>query len=130
MGVGTGTLLGVSYADLFHHLDGPTLGFLAGDVLVGEDRLGHLVEDGEVGVEAAHGILEHHGDALAADGPEDGRGEVDEVLAVEGYGAAFHLCGRLRKKTEHGVAGDGLARAGFPDHADDFPLVYGKEDLK
>ena len=41
--VGMSSLFGVSYPDLFHHLDGSALGLFLRDILMDEDGFGHLI---------------------------------------------------------------------------------------
>ncbi len=66
MGIRAGPLLGVSDTHFHHHLNGSPLSLTLGDFLVYEDGFRHLVEDGEIGIEATHGVLEDHGDAFSA----------------------------------------------------------------
>ena len=70
MRVGTGSFFGVADTHFLHHLDGPLLGFLLCNIFMDENGLGHLIEDGQVGVEATHGVLEDHGNSFSAYGPE------------------------------------------------------------
>ena len=60
----------------------------ASRALVHPDRLGHLVADGEQRVQRGHGILQDHGDALAAHAAHLGVGFLQQVLALEQHPAA------------------------------------------
>ena len=86
---GTGPLLGVPDSHLLHHGEGSFLGLFPGSVLMGQNGLGHLVENPQVGVETAHGVLKDHGDPFSSDGSEQGRGKVEQLLPVEDDGTAF-----------------------------------------
>ena len=129
MRVGVGPSFSVLNSYLGHHFYGPQFGFCTGNIFVNEDRFDHLFQNRKVGVEATHGILKDHRDAFSPDGSKNDWGEVQEILVVEGDSPPLHLCGRGRKKAEHGMASDRLPGTGFTDHANDFPLVDGKGNI-
>ena len=54
-------------------------------------RLCHLAADAVHGVEGAHGLLKHHGHAVAAQGAELALAQAQQLLAVQ-LDAAVHLC--------------------------------------
>ena len=53
--------------------------------VVGAQGLHHLGADVEVGVEAGHRVLKHHGDPLAADGVEGPAVQIQQVMPVEDH---------------------------------------------
>jgi hypothetical protein len=56
---------------------GPRLGLA--HAAVGDQNLGHLPADPEIGIERGHGVLEDHGDAAAADAVERVRSHAEEL---------------------------------------------------
>ena len=93
------------------------------------DGLHDLLADGEHRVERGHRLLEHHGDAGAADALHAGIGEAGEVFAGEADFAGGDACGRLRQQAHDGEGGDALAAAGLADDAEDFAFVEGEGDI-
>jgi len=93
-------------------------GGFAGEAFVDLERFDELGADLEGWVEGRHGVLEDHADAAAADAAEIGWGQGEEVLTVEEGGASVDASWGHGDEAEHGVAGDGLAGAGFADDAD------------
>jgi hypothetical protein len=68
VGVAVEAVLGVGHAHELEQLDHPLAGVVVGHLLVvGRDRLGDLVADGQHRVQRGHRVLEDHGDLLAPD---------------------------------------------------------------
>ena len=93
------------------------------------DGLDDLLADGEHRVERGHRLLEHHGDAGAADALHAGIGEFGERLAGEADFAGRDAGRRLRQQAHDGERGDALAAAGFADDAQDFAFVERERDV-
>jgi hypothetical protein len=92
-------------------------------VFVQRDRLGDLVAHAHHRVEAGHRVLEDHRDALAAEAPKSGRGEVEDGGFAEGelFGAHLALGAEEAEDRERGHA---LSRAALADDRDAFALVH------
>ena len=84
------------------------------DVVVHAHGLRHLVADGEERVQRGHGVLQDHGDPLAADVTHLAVGLLQEVLALE-EDLAAHDARRRREQAQEGQGERGLARAGLAD---------------
>ena len=116
--------LGVCDADELEHLYGALLDLVLVQLgIVQRDDLLDLEAAAEHGVQAGHGLLEDHRDAVAAYFHHlAGRG-VDDVVGlavahVEPYLAAHGLALGALKELHEGEAGDALAAAGLADYAD------------
>jgi hypothetical protein len=72
------------------------------------DRLRHLVADREERIERGHGVLQDHGDALAAYAAHVGVRLLQQVLTLEQHAAARHA-GRWRQQAQ-----DGERQRAFP----------------
>ena len=72
-------------------LDRPLAGLGLGHLLVQQDRLHHLIADGEDRVERRHRLLKDHADLFAADRPHLRLGQPHEVAAEERDAARFDL---------------------------------------
>ena len=83
--------------------------FLFAGPFVNDKGFRHLLPDGQVRVEGGHGVLEDHGDAFAADGPEFLFRATEQIRAVQHGGTAFNAARRHRNEPHHGVAGDGFS---------------------
>ena len=86
-----------------------------------------LEADGEAGVEAGHGFLEHHGHVLAGQLAALPLGQGAQVPPVE-----LHLVGDhaaiVGDQAHDGQRGHALAGAGLADDAEDFALVHRQVD--
>ena len=129
MRVGLNPLLGVGDADLSEGLDGAGEGRLSLDSLMDLQGLRQLPGDREVGVEGGHGILEDHGDFLAADLAESRFIQGEEVLTLEEGPASVDTPRRPGNEAQERIAGDRLTRAGLPDNAEGLALFEGKGDV-
>ncbi len=67
VGIGIEALGGGADADTVERFDGQLAGLGGAEVLVELDGFDDLIADGKDGVEAGHGLLEDHGDFVAAD---------------------------------------------------------------
>ena len=93
--VGMDAALGLGDADFREGFDGAVEGFLAADVFMEGERLDELGADLHEGIQRGHGILENHGNALAADFAQFFLGHFKQVLAIEKRAAAVDAAGRL-----------------------------------
>ena len=132
MGVVLHPLFRIGDAHLFQQLHSLFVGLILGHFEVPEHSLHDLLADLHGGVQAGHGVLEHHGDPLAVDVAADPlfvflqqvhglRGAVGVVVA-ELDGAAVDD-GVLGQDAHGGFHGDGLARAGLADQSHRLALV-------
>ena len=111
--------LGLGDAHHLHQLDGAAGGGGAVHLQVQLQALGDLAADGEDGVEGGHGLLEDHGDAVAADTADLFLVGLEQVLALEEDLAADDLPGWVGDQSQYGEGADGLAAAALPDQAHD-----------
>ena len=83
------------------------------------EHFGDLVAEPHDRIERGHRLLEDHRDAVAADAAHLGARLHEQVVAFEQHAARRRgeLAGR--QQAHDGVRGDGLARAGLADHAND-----------
>ena len=91
-------------------------------LVVEEHGLGQLLADAHDGVQCGEGILEHHGQLVAAQGVEVLLGDLQQILAVVDDFAAFHH-GVARQDAHDGAGGDGLAGAGLSGDGKGFSLI-------
>ena len=70
-------------ADELQEFSSPIAGLGPGGVGVQANCFGQLPSDGEHRVEGGHRLLEDHGDPAAADAPQLGPGESDELRSAE-----------------------------------------------
>jgi len=115
----------VADADKFEGFDGEVAGFAAAEATVGADDVDELGADGEDGIEAGGGVLEHNRDGAAAELAHGCLVEAGEVLAVEADAAGGDAAGRA-KEAEDGEGGLAFAGAAFADQADGFAGVHGE----
>jgi len=94
--------------------------------VVGEEGFGDLGADAHDRVEGGHGLLEDHGDGLAAEGTDPGFGEGEDGLAVEEDLAGD--AGGWGEKTQEGERGGGFSGAGFADQAEGLAGSEGEGD--
>ena len=66
------------------HFPTDSAGFVVASAAMGADDFAHLIADGEHRVEAGHGFLENHGNAVATDGAHGFFREFKQVLAGNG----------------------------------------------
>ena len=105
--------------DTGQSLDGPLPRLRAADGEMGANGLADLVADREHRIERAHRLLEDHADPAAANAPQPGVRQSDQVLPLE-HRTADDMADGRRQKAEQGQAGHRLAAAAFPDDADPF----------
>ena len=91
------------------HLHGLVLRLPPRDLLVEADGLGNLVADGEHRVQRGHGLLEHHGDLVAADPPHLLVLQLEQVLSAVEDLAVRHPSGRRRDQPHDGEGRHALA---------------------
>jgi len=125
-------LFGIGDAHLFQQLHSLFVGGILGHLVVPQHALHDLLADGHGGVKAGHGVLKHHGDALAVDVAADPLfvllqqvhrlGAAVGVMVAELDGTAVH--GSVLGQNAHGgLHGNGLAGAGFAHQRHCFALV-------
>ncbi len=130
MGIMVDALVGVGDADQAQHLDGARAGGGTRHVLMDNGRFGDLIPDREDGVQRRHRLLEDHGDLVAADRPQLGRREGEEIAALEfDQAAGKDVAGRLRHETENRERRDGLAAPRFADNAQGLAGVEIERDV-
>lgn len=127
--VGLDAIFGIGDADGIEGFDGEGEGVAEAHAFVDFERLGELFGDLQVGIQAGHGILKDHGDAVAADFAELLLGKLEEVDVVEEGLATFDSARRLRDEAEEGVTGNGLAGTGFADDADGLAFLDAERDV-
>ena len=86
-------------------------------------RLGDLHANGQRRVEGRHRLLEDHGDAIAANGPDVAVAHLDQVAALEQDFAGDDLAGRVGNQPEDRQCRHTLARARFAYHRHGFASV-------
>ena len=85
-------------------------------MLVDDGGFGNLIPDREYGVQRRHRLLEDHRDLIAANGPQLGSGEGEQIAAFEfDQAAGEHVARRFRHEPKNGEGRDGLAAARFAD---------------
>ena len=129
VGIAVDAGFGFGDADFGERFDGAGAGLVAFDVEMQGEGLDELVDNLEVGIEGGHGILEDHRDALAANGEEVFLVGRQEIMAVEEGFAVVNFSGGFGDQSEEGVAGDGLAGAGFANDAESFALFDSERDV-
>ncbi len=124
--VRAGDLGGFGQADAFEQLGRARPGLLAGAAVQGHD-LGDLGADPHERVERGHGLLEDHGQLIAAQALDPSLRYADQVALVErgpsGGGDAFGEQAHERQR------GQRLARSGLADQADPLAGRDGEGDL-
>src|SRR4051794_4681780 len=101
---------------------------LVGEALVAAKHLGDLLADGEHRVERGHRLLENETDILGPDVVQFVACERHEIAALEQDLAFDDAARRHRDQLQDRHRGDGLAAAGFADHAERLALVEGDVD--
>ncbi len=94
VGISVKALGGGADADAAERFDGQLAGLGGAEVLVELDGFDDLIADGEDGVEAGHGLLEDHGDFVAANLAHLSLGESEQVPAFEEDLASDDFSGR------------------------------------
>ena len=132
MGVILHPLFRIGDAHLLQQLQCLFVGLGLWHLEVPEHSLHDLLADGHGGVKAGHGVLEHHGDALAVDVAADPLfvllqqvhrlGRAVCMVVAELDGAAVHG-GVLGQNAHGGLHGHGLAGAGFTHQRNGLALV-------
>ena len=116
--IGLQPLLRIAQADQAQQFDGAVPRCRGGHVLVQQQGLRHLPVDRVQRVQRRHRFLEDHGDAVAADLPQDGLRRTDHLGAGE-PDAALRVGGdRVGKQLQDRERGDGLAGAALADERD------------
>ena len=125
-------LFRIGDAHLFQQFQRLFVGFRLGHFEVPEHALHDLLADGHGWVKAGHGVLKHHGDALAVDVAADplfillqqvhGLRAAVGVVVAEPDAAAVHG-GILGQNAHGGFHGDGLAGTGLAHQRDRLALV-------
>ena len=122
MGILLGHDLGVRDLHVPENLHGLCRGLLLFHVLVNHEHLGDLLLDGEHRVQGGHGLLEDHGDLVAADLVHLLHGDLGQVPAVEQDLAAVDIAVAVQQAEDrHG--GDALTGAGLAHDAEGFPFL-------
>ena len=127
MGVVVDALLRRGDAHQAQHLDGPLSGLGLGHLLVLQDHLHDLVAHGVDRVEGGHGILEDHGDLLAAHPAHLPLAVGEDVLVLEEDLPVHHPAGVL-EQAHDGEAGHALAAAALPHDAQHLALIQVEAD--
>jgi hypothetical protein len=110
-------LLGRRDAHLPQELDGARLGVLLRHLPVQAQRLADLRAHAVDRVERAHGLLEDHGDVVAAQAAHLPLRELHEVAPLEQDLTRFELAGGLRHQAHDRQRRDALAAAALAHHA-------------
>ena len=110
-------------ADFGERINGAVESKFAVAVLVNGERFCQLRADLHERVEGSHRVLEDHRDALTTDFAELAFGDFQKINAAEKRLPAVNATGRLRDQPKQGLAGDGLARARFPDDSECLPGI-------
>ena len=98
------------------------------DVLMQLHRLPNLPADGFQRVEAGHGILQHHGDAMATQGAPLRIGlELGKVLAVIENFAALHIAVGI-VEAHQALDKDAFAGTGLPHDGKAFAFIHIQRD--
>src|SRR5207244_3501035 len=83
---------------------------------------GKLALDGENRVEGGHRLLVDHGNLLAADAPDLGTGQLEQVLTIEDDFATHDFAGRVRNEAHDRQSAHTLAAAALSHEAQGFAL--------
>ena len=105
-------------ADQRQQLDHALARLGLGEAEVGAQRVGDLVAHREHRVQRAHRLLEHHGDAPAAQGAHLGVALVEDVAALEQHAAARDLAGRVGDQAHDRLGRHRLAGTRFAHQAE------------
>src|SRR6266481_1349814 len=114
--------LRVRYPDLLETTNGLPAGLRLAHGKVEFKRFGKLALDRENRVEGGHRLLIDHGNLLAADAPDLGTGQLEQVLTIEDDFPAHGFAGRVRDETHDGQSADTLAAAALSHEAQGFSL--------
>jgi hypothetical protein len=119
---------GIGEGDSRHGFEDAVADLAAGEIaMVGADRFGNLLADGEDGIEGGHGLLKDHGEVAAAEAADGFRGKGEEIAAVVVDGAGDG--GRGIEEAEYGEGSDGFAGSGFADEAEGFAGSDGEGEV-
>ena len=102
--------------------------FPAVGLILQQHGLGQLLADTHDGIQAGQGVLEHHGDFVAADMVEVLFADLQQVFSVIEDLAALHN-GIGSGYAQNGLAGGGLARAGLAHDGQCLTLVQVEGDI-
>ena len=95
MGIVIQARFGPGNADHLKELHSPLARLALAHVEVQFQRLGDLAPDGEHRIERGHGILEDHGDAVAANVPQLILTQLEQIAPVKPDFPVNNLAGRL-----------------------------------
>ncbi|KUG29211.1 hypothetical protein ASZ90_000913 [hydrocarbon metagenome] len=116
MGKAGQAAFGIGDAHQGQHASSLGQGLAPGLAPMQADGLGDLLAHPQDGIERGHGLLEDHGDAVAAHPAHGVRGEGAQVRAVEEHPPGVHASRRLHQpqngQPEHRLAAPGLADHG------------------
>ena len=126
MGIVNGPLAGD--ADQLQHFHGALDGLVLADIFMQADTFGDLLAHAHDRVQAGHGVLEDHGDVLAADLLKLRRAEAEHIVAADRDLAAFDDSGGIGHQVQQCQSRGGLACAGLADQADGLALFQLKAD--
>ena len=118
-------LLRVGDAHQVEQLDGAGRGLLLSVTAVKAQALAQLATDGVDRVQRGHGVLEDHGDVVAADLLHLSFGHLEQRLAAVADVAALDASRGHVDETHDGERGHGLAASGLADHAEGLSTVEG-----
>ena len=96
---------------------------------VKHEHLRDLIAHGVDRVEGGHGLLENHGDAVAADVAHLGRRQGEKILPLEADAAAGDAAGRLLDQTHDGQGGHALAAPAFAHDAEGLAALHPEADV-
>lgn len=122
-------LLGLGHAGLRQRLDRPLPRLIAAHAFVRADGVHDLRADGQQRVEGGAGVLEDHGDPVAAYLPPGAPVQAAQVGAVQQDRPGGLAQGRGRVEAEQAQGGDGLARTGLAHDGEGLTGVEVQADL-
>ncbi|MNL16639.1 hypothetical protein D3C87_1376910 [compost metagenome] len=111
--------LRLGYAHQVQQFDGAGPGRPGGRAAMQAQGLADLVAQGQHRVQAGHGLLEDHGDAVAAQRAALAFRQRQQILAFEQH--APLNAGVARQQAQQGERGGGFAAAGLADQRQGFP---------
>ena len=116
--IGAHRSFGIGQADLAQEIERLLLTFPRRQQIVRLEHLGDLVADPHQRVERRHRLLEHHGDAAAAQSEPLVFIQSQQVPLIKKNLASL-TADRIGQEAHQGVGAHRLAGAGFADHAED-----------
>ena len=113
----------VGDAHLLQHIRRMGPGLLLILVRVQHDGLHHLPVNAHGRVQGAHGLLEDHAHAPAADGADLADRQLQQILAVQQHLPVGHLARRVLEQLHDGEAGHAFPAAGLAHQTQDLALI-------